>query len=40
MDGRRKTGLLRELAGSDISRYQVEVHGLKSASVGRHAKRN
>ena len=33
MDGQRKTGLLRELAGSDISRYQVEVHGLKSASA-------
>ncbi len=33
MDGRRKTGLLRELAGSNISRYQVEVHGLKSASA-------
>ncbi len=33
MDGRRKTELLRELAGSDIPRYQVEVHGLKSASA-------
>ncbi len=33
MDGRRKTGLLRELAVSDIPRYQVEVHGLKSASA-------
>lgn len=33
MDGRRKTALLRELAESDISRYQVEVHGLKSASA-------
>ncbi len=33
MDGRRKTALLRELAGSDIARYQVEVHGLKSASA-------
>lgn len=32
-DGRRKTALLRELAGSDISRYQVEVHALKSASA-------
>ncbi len=33
MDGRRKTELLRELAGTDISCYQTEVHGLKSASV-------
>nr|WP_325211229.1 ATP-binding protein [uncultured Oscillibacter sp.] len=33
MDGQRKKALLRELAGSDISRYQVEVHGLKSASA-------
>ena len=33
MDGQRKTGLLRELADSDISHYQVEVHGLKSASA-------
>ena len=33
MDGQRKTGLLRELADSDISNYQVEVHGLKSASA-------
>ena len=33
MDGRRKTELLRELAVSDIPRYQVEVHGLKSASA-------
>lgn len=33
MDGRRKAALLRELAESDLSRYQVEVHGLKSASA-------
>ena len=33
MDGRRKAELLRELAGSDIARYCVEVHGLKSASA-------
>lgn len=33
MDGQRKTALLRELAGSDLSRYQVEVHALKSASA-------
>ncbi len=33
LDGRRKTGLLRELAESDIARYQIEVHGLKSASA-------
>ena len=33
MDGRRKTELLRELVGSDLHRYQVEVHGLKSASA-------
>lgn len=33
MDGRRKTALLRELAGADLSRYQVEVHALKSASA-------
>ena len=33
MDGQRKTGLLWELADSDISHYQVEVHGLKSASA-------
>ncbi len=32
-DGKRKTGLLRELAQSDILRYQIEVHGLKSASA-------
>ncbi len=33
MDGRRKTELLRELAGSDLSRYRTEVHGLKSAAA-------
>lgn len=33
MTGRRKTELLRQLAGSDISGYCVEVHGLKSASA-------
>ena len=33
MDGRRKAELLKELAGSDIARYCVEVHGLKSASA-------
>ena len=33
VDGQRKAGLLRELAGSDLPRYQVEVHGLKSASA-------
>lgn len=33
MDGKRKTKLLSELAGSDILRYQIEVHGLKSASA-------
>ncbi len=33
MDGERKAALLQELAGSDISRYQVEVHALKSASA-------
>ena len=32
-DGQRKTALLRELSDSDISRYCVEVHGLKSASA-------
>ncbi len=32
-DGQRKGALLRELAESDISRYCVEVHGLKSASA-------
>lgn len=33
MDGRRKTKLLHELVESDILRYQIEVHGLKSASA-------
>ena len=36
MDGRRKTGLLRELVDSglqDLSRYRTEVHGLKSAAA-------
>lgn len=32
-DGQRKGALLRELAEYDISRYCVEVHGLKSASA-------
>lgn len=32
-DGKRKTGLLRELVQSDILHYQIEVHGLKSASA-------
>lgn len=33
MDGQRKLDLLPELAGSDISGYQTEVHALKSASA-------
>lgn len=33
MDGQRKAALLQEFAGSDISRYCIEVHGLKSASA-------
>ncbi len=33
MDGQRKTELLQELVGSDISSYRTEVHGLKSASA-------
>lgn len=33
MDGKRKINLLRELAETDILRYQIEVHGLKSASA-------
>ena len=33
MDGKRKTKLLQELAQSDILHYQIEVHGLKSASA-------
>ena len=34
VDGKRKVTLLRELAGTDRERYQIEVHGLKSASAG------
>ena len=33
MDGQRKAKLLQELAGSDLSGYQTEVHALKSASA-------
>ncbi len=33
LDGKRKTKLLNELVESDILRYQIEVHGLKSASA-------
>lgn len=33
MDGKRKTELLGQLVDSDIPRYQIEVHGLKSASA-------
>ncbi len=33
MDGKRKRELLCELVQSDILRYQIEVHGLKSASA-------
>lgn len=33
MDGKRKRKLLCELAESDLLRYQIEVHGLKSASA-------
>lgn len=33
VDGRHKIDLLRELVESDILRYQIEVHGLKSASA-------
>ena len=33
IDGKRKAKLLQELAHSDILRYQIEVHGLKSASA-------
>ncbi len=33
MDGKRKIKLLKELVESDILRYQIEVHGLKSASA-------
>lgn len=33
MDGKRKISLLHELMESDLSHYQIEVHGLKSASA-------
>ncbi len=33
IDGKRKTELLCELVESDLLRYQIEVHGLKSASA-------
>ena len=33
MDGKRKIGLLRQLVQSDLLHYQIEVHGLKSASA-------
>ncbi|MCI8516091.1 MAG: response regulator [Hungatella sp.] len=33
IDGKRKTELLHEVVESDILRYQIEVHGLKSASA-------
>ena len=33
IDGKRKTELLFETADTDILRYQIEVHGLKSASA-------
>lgn len=33
MDGKRKIPLLYELVETDILRYQIEVHGLKSASA-------
>ncbi len=33
LDGKRKLELLQELVGTDILRYQIEVHGLKSASA-------
>lgn len=33
LDGQRRLPLLRELAASDLSRYQTEVHALKSASA-------
>ncbi len=34
MDGARKVDLLRELVDTDLKCYQIEVHGLKSASAG------
>ena len=33
IDGKRKTGLLCDVVDTDILRYQIEVHGLKSASA-------
>lgn len=33
MDGKRKIVMLHDLSGTDITHYQVEVHGLKSASA-------
>lgn len=33
IDGKRKTELLYEVVETDILRYQIEVHGLKSASA-------
>lgn len=33
LDGKRKAGLLRDLAETDIPYFQTEVHGLKSASA-------
>jgi signal transduction histidine kinase/AmiR/NasT family two-component response regulator/HPt (histidine-containing phosphotransfer) domain-containing protein len=33
IDGKRKTELLHEVVESDVFRYQIEVHGLKSASA-------
>ncbi len=33
MDGKRKTELLSQLVDTDILSYQIEVHGLKSASA-------
>lgn len=33
MDGKRKTELLRKLVDTDLLSYQIEVHGLKSASA-------
>ncbi len=33
IDGKRKVDLLCELVSSDIPRYQIEVHGLKSSSA-------
>lgn len=33
IDGKRKTELLRDVVETDILRYQIEVHGLKSASA-------